>query len=1014
MSGLHRNATGFRFEQRDLVDGRYRLDRQIGLGAYGEVWRATRLEIDVEIPPPVAVKLLYDEQLADQSWLEEARTMTRVSENQWVVTIRDFGVCKEPRVAAYLVMDLLEGETLAQRLVRGKVWWRRALSIAAKIAAALNASHGAGIVHCDLKPQNTFLTSDGDVRILDFGVARFSEALRAPSSRGTGGSGAFELEGETEETSVEEMLNIMQPGFGLFRHGGPNRKIAGTPGYIAPEVWVGHEPSPAADVYGLGVLLYRMIAGRLPYDVPLEPVDDAHATPRASNKEALYLATVRGEVLPITDVPRGVAELIEVMMEVDPDRRPSTNDACHSDSKLSEAIDRALRWPDGVPDRPFPGQRPYELGESALMAGRDREVEAIIRRLEDSTTIALVGPSGCGKSSLAISGVAAGLDERMFRGLDGWLSVAVRPLGGVEAVWKALHVLSRDDYKLGLVIVVDQADDLLTSMDEPRRIEFLDGIRAALESDKPVRVITTAREEIFGRLGALTNVSVLLEQVYFVRPVEPNAASEMILRPTDALGYKVAGGPTVTRAIQKEIRGNPWSLPLVQIALARWWDERDPAARTLRDLGWEAMGGVGGAVVKTAEEFYSACPASDQSIVQQLLLELTSPDGAIRRVTEERLVDLVHSTDPHPEQDRVRAVLGALVKTQLLREERHARGPTNLVMAHSALLKHWPRLSDWQQEVREFRTLEQEIERDATAYFDLPSESPRRQELLWRGSRLRQARAFETHLHPDEKIRRFTARSLAASRKATLRSVVGLMVLGILVTIGVLAYQGQLESSEAAAWLQFRTETKCRQTIRSQADKLSTLRERLGVCKADGKTWTDKLRSMILAANKEVERLRDQLAKAPKRKQVVLVTQSANGRSVVVTQPVWVGRNREEIINEIIQRCRLEIPGCWERTQKEVVLRGLPPQNDKGSWMRKDVPVERPIGRVSDTIDAELEIDPRGRVRQVVLRGMTYDWRAQPPDKPYMIEICLRRTLGTKVFPKDVKAYQVKAEFNLR
>src|SRR5207253_2745553 len=148
--------------------GPYQIVSALGAGGMGEVYRAR----DVRLDRDVAVKVLPDQFAADAGRLarfeREAKAVAALDHPN-ILVLHDFsaheGMC-------YAVTELLEGETLRQRLADGPLSWRHAVEIGAAIADGLAAAHAKGIIHRDLKPDNLFVTSDGRVKILDFGLAR--------------------------------------------------------------------------------------------------------------------------------------------------------------------------------------------------------------------------------------------------------------------------------------------------------------------------------------------------------------------------------------------------------------------------------------------------------------------------------------------------------------------------------------------------------------------------------------------------------------------------------------------------------------------------------------------------------------------------------------------------------------------------------------------------------------------------------------------------------------------------
>ncbi|MEU9168400.1 serine/threonine-protein kinase [Streptomyces sp. NPDC048420] len=210
-----------------VIDGRYRVVDMLGRGGMGTVYEAE----DEQLGRRVAVKLLTAVEGVgrdNEAWsrfVREARALARI-DHPGVVTLYDSGV-HEPGGTPYLVMQLLEGISLAELMSAGAgpLPPSEACAVALGIADSLAAAHEAGVLHRDIKPSNVGLTRDGRVVLQDFGLAR--------------------LAGETTITRTGVVM--------------------GTPQFMAPEVMRGALPGPAADLYGLGTCLYLMLSGELPF-----------------------------------------------------------------------------------------------------------------------------------------------------------------------------------------------------------------------------------------------------------------------------------------------------------------------------------------------------------------------------------------------------------------------------------------------------------------------------------------------------------------------------------------------------------------------------------------------------------------------------------------------------------------------------------------------------------------------------------------------------------------------------
>jgi serine/threonine protein kinase len=209
--------------------GPYRIVTLLGEGGMSQVYRArdTRLERDVAVK--VLPAHLAENREARLRFEREAKSVAALSHPS-ILGIYDVG--KDEGVH-YAVMELLEGETLRNYLARTALFWRHAVEIGVSIAEGLQAAHAKGIVHRDLKPENIFLTSDAQVKILDFGIARVRQQRSSENS--TEASAFFET----------------RPGM-----------VLGTVGYMSPEQVRGEKVEAPGDIFSFGCVLYEMVAGR--------------------------------------------------------------------------------------------------------------------------------------------------------------------------------------------------------------------------------------------------------------------------------------------------------------------------------------------------------------------------------------------------------------------------------------------------------------------------------------------------------------------------------------------------------------------------------------------------------------------------------------------------------------------------------------------------------------------------------------------------------------------------------
>jgi serine/threonine protein kinase len=214
-----------------LIDGRYMLHECLGEGGMGFVYRATHVMMD----KPVAVKVIQNE-LAHipevvKRFEREARSASRLTDPH-CISVTDFGRTEEGML--YLVMELLKGEELADRLLKaGALPVKAALDLTKQILKGLVHAHEAGVIHRDLKPENVMLVVHGDetdfAKVFDFGIAKLAS-----------GAGSQD--------------NLTQAGM-----------VVGTPSYLSPEQALGEEADHRADIYAVGIMLYEMLAGVRPF-----------------------------------------------------------------------------------------------------------------------------------------------------------------------------------------------------------------------------------------------------------------------------------------------------------------------------------------------------------------------------------------------------------------------------------------------------------------------------------------------------------------------------------------------------------------------------------------------------------------------------------------------------------------------------------------------------------------------------------------------------------------------------
>ncbi len=222
--------------------GTFRIERELGRGGMGVVYLAT----DTKLDRHVAIKALPADLAADPDRLARFQREAKVLASLNHPHVGGIHGLEEAEGQQYLVLEYIEGETLATCLERGPLPLDEALHLARQIAEALEAAHEKGIIHRDLKPGNVMVTSEGVVKVLDFGLARTAEG--APSST----SGTAQADSPTYTSPIRHSPTI--PG-----------AIMGTAGYMSPEQARGKPVDKRSDIFSFGCVLYEMLTGVMPF-----------------------------------------------------------------------------------------------------------------------------------------------------------------------------------------------------------------------------------------------------------------------------------------------------------------------------------------------------------------------------------------------------------------------------------------------------------------------------------------------------------------------------------------------------------------------------------------------------------------------------------------------------------------------------------------------------------------------------------------------------------------------------
>ena len=737
--------------------GRFEVRRAVGRGGMGQVYLAR----DTELGRSVALKLVRPDRLhaADaDDFVREARITAQLN-HPHIVQIHDIGRHGD---FAYLALEYLDGESLRARQQRGPLSVDESLRILRAIAEALCHAHASGVVHCDLKPANVMLPSDGRVRVVDFGLAAVRSADEGAAALG------------------------------------------GTADWMAPEQWSGGAVSDRTDVWALAVIAHELLTGAHPFG-PCAGADERRRQVQGGAPR-LRPADAAG----VTDRLRAH---LNGSFSADPQLRPTARD-------WFDALDHALTGAAAPPlDAPFCGLAAFDEAHAALFFGREADVDAFMERLREQPAVAIVGPSGVGKSSFLRAGVIPRLRAR-----GGWtvldLRPGVDPFGAVAHQLEAVvverpepaavaelaralrerpHLLARRLATIAasqgrrVLVAIDQLEEVFTQGCPAAEVEaFLAMLSSLDDASEPLRITCTVRDDYFTRW-------VHAGAPFILRRLGGADLRRTITTPLERLGYRF-DNPAIVDEMLAETGDALIDLPLLQFACRALWDARDQDRRLLLTSVYKDLGGVTGALAHHAEQVVDAMTAAEQRITRDLLGRLVVGTSARRIVVRDALLDGLPAD--------AAVVLDRLVSARLLAQHRPAgTDGFSVELAHESLLVNWTQLHRWLEDTGEERRFLHELERATGIWEDLGAG----EQGLWPEAKLSAARlqAEQLALSIPPRLQRFLVEGEAhhgrRRRRARVRRTVtvaaALAIAAVAVVVATLFRQQKLEAEAQAASL---------------------------------------------------------------------------------------------------------------------------------------------------------------------------------------------------------------------
>ena len=709
----------------------YRLVRLLGKGAMGGVFLAQDTLLDRLVAVKFIASIAPDEAQRER-FRTEARAIARVQHPNVVGIYRVGEVQGHP----YLASEFIRGESLDR--LQKPLPWRRVLDIGIGLARGLSAAHRRGVLHRDIKPANTLQTEEGEVKLLDFGVAKLLDVTGGTALLPLELDGARDSGTEPSEETIDQVRRDTTADASTPQEEGPAGEAAvkmrtgriGTPQYMAPEVWRGEPSTESSDLYSLGVVLYELCSGRMPEG----------GQTRQDPPPGVHLLQMAPQVDP------AFAELILRCLEPAPAKRFPSAEALR---EALEAIQESAHEEANLPERPYPGSQVFTARERAAFFGRAAQVRTVLERLRAEPLVVVAGEPGVGKSSLCRAGVLPRVGEGAL-GLGGaWdaaelhpgkrplqsLALALAPLLGrgkvelLRELRQAPEELGRQVRALGsargLLVFVDRLEELVT-LAEPDEVERFAFALGTLASNGPrLRVLATANDDFLARLALLPGLGEHLSRGTYLLPHLSEAGlREAIVSPARAQGFAFESETLVDTLIAAGRAAG--GLVLLQLTLAELWERRDKKRRWIPAEALAAMGGVEGAMARHADGVLKGLQPGQRAEARRLLVKLVlAKETPAQRMQAELLGEA-------PEAEMLE-VLWALVRGRLVRvrEAMEIKGIT-YELAYEGLPRSWSTLRNWLAGGEEYRALRHLLKRASEEWQQLGRAS----ESLWSGRQL--------------------------------------------------------------------------------------------------------------------------------------------------------------------------------------------------------------------------------------------------------------------------------------
>lgn len=694
-------------EQERLVKGGdYKLVDLIGIGGFGEVYRAYQRSINRE----VAMKVLLPNYVKQHDFLNRFQVEAEIVaglEHPHIVPLYDFW---SDQNGAYLVMRLYRGSL--QDSLRAKGSWSPvdALRMVEQIGSALHYAHRKSIIHQDIKAANILLDDDENCYLTDFGIA----------------------------------VNFRSPRKDLAIYDEDGQEIVhGSPEYMAPEQILRSGSTPRTDIYSLGVLLFETLTGHKPF----YSSNDTELIQRQLNEPLPSVQQYRPELPSNFDVvirratEKTPALRYNTTLEFAENFRAFVESAGYLSGAAPLSVGDAADLSQGAllfePPNPYKGLSAFQERDAIDFFGREELVEKLSQRIRlpeaqgEARFLAVVGPSGSGKSSV----VRAGLFPNLRRFSADWYLMdmlpGAHPMSEFESLLYSLmmgediplnEILNSDttgmhravdavlgNFRSELVVLIDQFEEVFTNtLEASERRHFLDSlVYAVTNPNSRLRVVITLRADFLDMpLNDPTLGTILNNRVSLITPMTEQELYDAIVKPAERVGLRLETG--LPERIISDLQEQAGMLPLLQFALTELYNNRDRSNNMLTLSSYASNGGVVGAMTRRADEIYQRMPQEMQDAAQQIFIRLVSlGEGA---ADTKRRVPMAELLSINPTAGLIEQTLERFQKRRLLTFDRDkiTREPT-VELAHEILIRKWGELIKWINQNRDEIRLQRQL-----------------------------------------------------------------------------------------------------------------------------------------------------------------------------------------------------------------------------------------------------------------------------------------------------------------